>query len=68
MVKKYLLTDICTVQEQWPENRFFSEYNGTQSVGFNVMYNNNEDVIEIDKITTDLAEQYEEKYAGLSNF
>jgi multidrug efflux pump subunit AcrB len=49
------LIDICTVQEQWPENRFYSEYNGRKSVGFNVMYNNNEDVIEIDKITTELA-------------
>jgi len=66
--QKISLNDICTVQEQWPENRFFSEYNGRRSVGFNVMYNNNEDVIEIDKITTELAEQYEEKYAGLVNF
>jgi multidrug efflux pump subunit AcrB len=62
------LIDICTVQEQWPENRFYSEYNGRKSVGFNVMYNNNEDVIEIDKITTELAAKYEEKYAGLVEF
>lgn len=66
--QKIKLTDICTVQEQWPENRFYSEYNGKKSVGFNVMYNNNEDVIEIDKITTDLAEKYEEKYSGLVTF
>ena len=32
------------------------------------MYNNNEDVIEIDRITTELAEKYEAKYAGLVNF
>lgn len=66
--QKISLIDICTVQEQWPENQFYSEYNGTRSVGFNVMYNNNEDVIEIDRITTELAEQYKEKYAGLVNF
>jgi multidrug efflux pump subunit AcrB len=66
--QKISLTDICTVQEQWPENRFYSEYNGKKSVGFNVMYNNNEDVIEIDKITSDLAKQYEERYAGLITF
>ncbi len=66
--QKISLTDICTVQEQWPENRFYSEYNGKKSVGFNVMYNNNEDVIEIDKITSDLAKQYEERYAGLVTF
>ena len=56
------------MQEQWPENRFYSEYNGKRSVGFNVMYNNNEDVVEIVKITEDLAKQYEVKYGGLVNF
>ncbi|MCP5061516.1 MAG: efflux RND transporter permease subunit [Ignavibacteriae bacterium] len=66
--QKVLLVDICTVQEQWPENRFYSEYNGKRSVGFNVMYNNNEDVIEIDRITTELAEKYEEQYGGLVKF
>ncbi len=66
--RKIRLIDICTVKEQWPENRFYSEYNGRKSVGFNVMYNNSEDVIEIDKITRDLAKKYEEKYAGLVQF
>lgn len=66
--RKIYLKDICTVQEQWPENRFFSEYNGMKSVGFNVMYNNNEDVVEIDRITLELAEKYNEKYAGLVEF
>ncbi len=66
--QKILLKDICAVKEQWPENRFFSEYNGKRSVGFNVMYNNNEDVVEIDKITVDLAEKYEQKYGGLVTF
>ncbi len=66
--KKILLSDICTVTENWPENMFYSEYNGKKSVGFNVMYNNNEDVIEIDKITTEMAERYEQKYGGLIEF
>jgi len=66
--QKIHLSDICKVQEQWPENRFYSEYNGKRSVGFNVMYNNNEDVVEIVKITEDLAKQYEAKYAGLVHF
>jgi multidrug efflux pump subunit AcrB len=66
--RKILLKDICTVQEQWPENRFYSEYNGRRSVGFNVMYNNNEDVVEIVKIVEDMAKQYETKYAGLVKF
>src|SRR3990172_687420 len=66
--RKILLKDICTIQEQWPENRFFSEYNGRRSVGFNVMYNNNEDVVEIVETSLELAKQYEEKYAGLVKF
>ena len=32
------------------------------------MYNNNEDVVQIDEITTSLAKKYEEKYAGLVEF
>ncbi|GJQ61546.1 MAG: acriflavin resistance protein [Melioribacteraceae bacterium] len=66
--QKIKLRDICTVTEQWPENRFYSEYNGRKSVGFNVMYNNNEDVVEIDRITEEMARQYEEKYNGLVKF
>lgn len=66
--QKILLSDISTVVEQWPENRFFSEYNGKRSVGFNVMYNNTEDVIEIDRITQNMIKKYEQKYAGLVNF
>ncbi|UCF20305.1 MAG: efflux RND transporter permease subunit [Gemmatimonadota bacterium] len=61
------LADIATVREQWPENMFYSEFNGRASIGFNVMYNTNEDVIEITKITEDLARVYEARYAGLVN-
>ncbi len=62
------LMDIATVAEQWPENVFYSEYNGRRSVGFNVMYSINEDVIEITEITDRLAAEYEQKYAGLVQF
>ncbi len=66
--RKVLLRDICKVHEQWPENRFYSEYNGRRSVGFNVMYNNEEDVVEIVRIVEDMADKYEQKYAGLVKF
>lgn len=66
--RKILLSDICTVREQWPENRFYSEYNGRRSVAFNVMYNNNEDVIEIVDFVDQKIEEYEQKYAGLVTF
>jgi multidrug efflux pump subunit AcrB len=66
--RKILLKDICTIQEQWPENRLYSEYNGRRSVGFNVMYNNNEDVVEIVEISLNMAREYEQKYSGLVKF
>ena len=66
--RKILLRDICSVQERWPENRLYSEYNGKKSVGFNVFYNNNEDVVEIVEIVEQKAKEYEEKYAGLVQF
>ncbi len=65
---KIRLIDICTVKEQWPENRFYSEFNGKRAVTFNVMYNNNEDVVEIVEISEQIANQYNEKYAGLITF
>ncbi len=66
--RKILLKDVCTIQEQWPENRFYAEYNGRRSVGFNVMYSNSEDVVEIVEIAENLAAEYEQKYAGLVEF
>jgi multidrug efflux pump subunit AcrB len=61
------LTDIALVQEKWPENFFYAEYNGRPSVGVHVMYNNSQDVIEVTEIVDRLAAQYEERYAGLVN-
>ncbi|MBT8391389.1 MAG: efflux RND transporter permease subunit [Ignavibacteriaceae bacterium] len=66
--RKILLRDICTVVEQWPENRLYSEHNGKKSVGFNVFYNNNEDVVEIVETVEAKMEEYQEKYAGLVEF
>jgi len=65
---KIKLVDICTVREQWPENRFYSEFNGKRAVTFNVMYNNNEDVVEIVEIAERIANQYNEQYGGLITF
>jgi len=65
---KIKLVDICSIKEQWPENRFYSEFNGERAVTFNVMYNNYEDVVEIVEITERIAAQYNEKYAGLIAF
>ncbi len=66
--RKILLRDICSVVEQWPENRLYSEYNGKKSVGFNVFYNNNEDVVEIVETVEQKMEEYKAKYAGLVEF
>ncbi len=66
--RKIMLSDICRIQEQWPDNIMYSEFNGERSVSFNVMYNNNEDVVEIVEITEQVAAEFEAKYAGLIHF
>jgi len=66
--RKILLRDICNVVEQWPENRLYSEYNGKRSVGFNVFYNNSEDVVDIVNTVEDKMDEFKAKYAGLVEF
>ncbi len=66
--RKILLRDICKVVEQWPENRLYSEYNGRRSVGFNVFYNNNEDVVDIVNTVENKMEEFKAKYAELVEF
>ena len=66
--RKILLRDICSVQEQWPDNWLYSEYNGKRSVGFNVFYNNSEDVVDIVQTVEDKMEDFKAKYAGLVEF
>jgi len=62
------LADIATVREQWPDNVFYSEVDGRRSVGVNVMYSLNEDVIQITEVTERLADEYEARYGGLVKF
>ncbi|MBB6480927.1 efflux RND transporter permease subunit [Spirochaeta isovalerica] len=65
---KVLLREICTVEEKWPDNVFYTEVNGQTAVGLNIMYNNNEDVIEIAEAVDAKIEEYNEKYEGLVTF
>jgi len=63
-----LLKQVCTVTEKWPENIFYTEVNGKKAIGLNIMYNNNEDVIEIAKVVDEKLEEYNMKYDGLVKF
>jgi multidrug efflux pump subunit AcrB len=63
-----LLKQVCTVTEKWPENVFYTEVNGKKAIGLNIMYNNNEDVIEISKVIDAKLEEYNQKYDGLVSF
>ncbi len=63
-----LLGDICTIREQWPENILFAKVGGKRIALIHVMYNNNEDVIEIVKVVEAKAKEYEKKYGGLVRF
>jgi len=62
------LADIFSVKEQWPENRFYTESKDNVSIGMNIMYNNNEDVVEIADIIDEKLLEYNERYEGLVEF
>lgn len=66
--KTVLLKQVCSVTEKMPENIFFTEVNGKKAIGLNIMYNNNEDVIEIAEIVDAKLEEYNQKYEGLVIF
>ena len=66
--RKIQLSDICKVREDWPDNIVNSEFDGQRSVSFNVMYNNNEDVVEIVQIAEAKAREFENRYSGLIKF
>ncbi len=66
--REILLGDICSVREQWPDNVFYAESRNKISVGMNVMYNNNEDVVDIAKLLDSKLEEYNARYAGLVSF
>ncbi|MBI9098819.1 MAG: efflux RND transporter permease subunit, partial [Spirochaetaceae bacterium] len=63
-----LLKQVCRVTEKWPDNVFYTEVNGKKAIGLNIMYNNNEDVVEIGKIVDEKLEEFNQKYDGLVFF
>jgi len=63
-----LLREVCSVEEKWPDNIFYTEVNGRKAVGLHIMYNNNEDVIEIAETLDAKIEEYNSKYEGLVTF
>ena len=62
------LGDICTVEEAWPEEAVYTRANGRPSVGYDIMYTNDEDVLEISKVVDDLVAQYSAEYGELVTF
>ncbi len=66
--QKVLLREICNIREQWPENVFYSRVNGKRVVLFNVMYNNNEDVVKIAEIVEKEMKKQQKRYRGLVQF
>jgi multidrug efflux pump subunit AcrB len=63
-----LLKQVCSVREKWPDNFLYTEVNGKTAIGLNIMYNNNEDVVEIGKVIDEKLEEYNQKYEGLVFF
>lgn len=63
-----LLKHLGNVVEKWPENHLYTKVNGGKAVGINIMYSNNEDVIEIGEIVDEKIEEYNQMYDGLVIF
>lgn len=60
-----LLKDIATISEDWPQNWFYEETDGKQTIDLHVMYGNDEDVLVIAELLDKKIEAFEARYEGL---
>ena len=59
------LKEIANIREQWPDNWFYEETDGKQTIDLHVMYGNEEDVLDIAKLIEQKIEEFETRYGGL---
>ncbi len=59
------LKEIASIREQWPENWFYEETDGKQTIDLHVMYSNDEDVLDIAKLIDEKIVEVETRYGGL---
>lgn len=59
------LKEIASIREQWPENWFYEETDGKQTIDLHVMYSNDEDVLDIAKLIDEKIIEMEARYGGL---
>lgn len=60
-----LLKDIADISEDWPQNWFYEETDGKQTIDLHVMYGNDEDVLVISELLDQKIEEFEARYQGL---
>ncbi len=60
-----MLNEIASIREQWPENWFYEETDGKQTIDLHVMYSNDEDVLDISDLIEEKIEEVEARYGGL---
>jgi len=60
-----LLKEIASITEEWPENWFYEQTDGYQTIDLHVMYGNDEDVLDIAKLIDQKIVEFEERYEGL---
>lgn len=63
--RSVMLSEVCKIREQWPENWFYEETDGKRTIDLHVMYGNDEDVLDIAKLIDEKIIEFEERYEGL---
>jgi multidrug efflux pump subunit AcrB len=62
------LGDLADIRRGRAENALYTRANGRNAVGLQIMYGNNEDVVEISKITDEKIAEFQDRYEGLVTF
>ena len=62
------LGTLCSVESAWPEEAVYTRANGRTAVGYDIMYTNGEDVLEISAVVDNLVETYTAEYGDLVTF
>jgi multidrug efflux pump subunit AcrB len=63
--RQVTLREIASIREQWPDNWFYEETDGKQTIDLHVMYSNDEDVLDIADLLDKKIIEFEERYGGL---
>lgn len=62
------LGDVADIRRSRSSNSIYTQANGRNGIGMNIMYSPSEDVVALGKVCDELIAEYEERYQGLLHF